>query len=93
MTALLMSSFSSIAFDQFIRFWLYTKMCTVDKISGFQSLTYLPTCMGSHHLARDIEYPPHLLVTEEVKKLFDREKVIGVRLVRPEDYYGPLREI
>lgn len=69
---------------------IYTKMKTVDAISGFHYLTYKHGCMGDHFLARDQEYRGNLLVSEEVKTIFDKEKVTGVRLVRPEDFYRPL---
>lgn len=70
---------------------VYTKMTTVDAISGFHYLTYKPDCMGEHDLARDQEYESHLLVSEKIKNVFDREKISGVSLIRPEDcYHGPL---
>jgi hypothetical protein len=69
---------------------IYAKMKTVDAISGFHYLTYKHGCMGDHLLARDQEYRGNLLVSEEVKTIFDKEKVTGVRLVRPEDFYRAL---
>lgn len=69
---------------------IYTKMKTVDAISGFYYFTYKDGCMGDHHLARDQEYRGNLLVSEEIKSIFDKEKITGVRLVRPEDFYRPL---
>lgn len=60
-------------------------------ITGFHSLTYLKGCMNQHLLARDQDYPESLLVSEKIKQIFDKEKITGVRLVRPEDYYhGPV---
>ena len=61
-----------------------------DAIRGFKYLTYKPGCMGKHKLARDEEYLGNLLVTEEIKQAFEKEKIKGVWFVRSEDYYRPL---
>ncbi len=69
----------------------YTKMKMADAISRIHYLTYKPDCMQKYDLARDEEYKVHLLVSEKIKQVFDNEKITGVWLVRPEDYYrGPL---
>ena len=57
---------------------------------GFKYLTYKPGCMGKHKLARDEEYLGNILVTEGIKQAFEKEKITGVGLVRPEDYYRPI---
>jgi len=62
-----------------------------DEIRGFKFLTYKPGCMGSLKLARDEEYSPNLLVTEQLKQAFEKEKIKGCRFVRPEDFYRPMR--
>jgi len=69
---------------------VYTKMKLADAISRFKYLTYKPGCMGIHKLARDKEYFTNILATEEVKQAFAKEKVKGVRLVTPEEYYTTL---
>jgi len=69
------------------------KMSAVKAISGFRYLTYLPRCMGKHKLARDKEYRSNLLSSEEVKQAFERNKIKGVRFVKPEDFYGPKKYI
>ena len=61
-----------------------------DEIIGFKYLTYKPECMGTLKLARDEEYLGNLLVTEQVKKAFEQEKIKGCRFVRPEDFYRPM---
>ncbi|MBU1927345.1 MAG: DUF1629 domain-containing protein [Pseudomonadota bacterium] len=58
--------------------------------TSFTYLTYKPNCMGEHLIARDAEYLGHILVSEELKKVFDTERFTGIRLVRPEDYYTDL---
>jgi len=70
---------------------VYTKMKQADAILGFNYLTYQPGCMGSYQLARDEEYKGNLLVTETIKQAFNKNKITGVRFVRPEDFYRPLR--
>jgi hypothetical protein len=71
----------------------YTKILNADAILGFRYLTYKPECMKSHKLARDQEYLENLLVNEEIKLLFDKERVTGVWFVRPEEFYRPLSEL
>ena len=61
---------------------VYTKMKLANRIRGFSYLTYKPSCMGTHHIARDQEYLGNLLVSAEVKRI--------AGLVRPEDFYRPL---
>lgn len=68
---------------------IYTKMKTVDAISGFYYLTYKPGCMGEHQLALDQEYLENILISEKIKFVFDKEGITGVRLICPEDYYQP----
>ena len=46
--------------------------------------------MGKHHLARDKESLTNLLVSETIKRTFEREKITGAGIVRPEEYYGPI---
>jgi hypothetical protein len=72
---------------------IYTKMLTVDAISRFRYLTYKPGSMGEYQLARDKEYLGNLLVSGKIKSIFEQERITGVWLVRPEDYYRPLSEL
>jgi hypothetical protein len=57
-------------------------------ILGFKYVTYKSGCMGSHKIARDAEYLGNLLVSEEIKQVFEKEKIKGVWLVRPEEWYS-----
>lgn len=66
---------------------IYTKIYQSKAILGFQYLTYKPSCMGKHKLARDSEYLGNCLVTEEIKNAFEVAKIKGIRFVKPEDYY------
>jgi hypothetical protein len=58
-----------------------------DTLNGFRYLTYKPGCMGEYQLARDKEFVGHLLVSQKIKSVFEQERITGVWLVRPEDYY------
>lgn len=69
---------------------IYTKMKIADAISRFHYLTYTKGCMGEYKLARDYEYRENLLVSEKIKLVFDKEKITGVYLVKPEEYYRPI---
>ncbi len=60
---------------------------------GFHYLTYKKGCMGEHPLARDKEYHGNLLVSEKLKIIFDKEKITGTWLVRPEEFYRPISEL
>jgi hypothetical protein len=57
-------------------------------ILGFKYVTYKPGCMGSHKIARDAEYLSNILVSEDMKQVFEKEKVKGAWLVRPEEWYS-----
>ena len=62
-----------------------------DAICGIDSLFYKNTALGECQLARDEEYHGLLVVSEKIKKIFDKEKITGVWLARPEEFYkGPL---
>lgn len=66
----------------------YKKMEGTDVMLRIKYLTYKHGCMGKYKLARDGESLGHLLVTEEIKSLFEKEKIKGCRFVTPEVYYG-----
>ena len=66
---------------------IYRKMENApDFILGFKYLTYKPGCMGKNKLARDKEYLCNILVTEEIKQVFEREKIKGIWFVTPEEW-------
>ncbi|WP_131777833.1 imm11 family protein [Legionella fairfieldensis] len=67
---------------------IYTKMSQIDAIAGFRYLTYRPGSMGNHKIARDKEYLGNLLVTEEIKQAFEKEKIKGIWFARPEEWYS-----
>ena len=69
---------------------IYSLIESTDVILGFKYLTYKSGCMGNHKLARDEEYLSNLLVSNEIKQTFEKEKIKGVRFARAEDYYRPL---
>ena len=48
-------------------------------------------CMGSHKIAREADYITNLVVNEEIKEAFARERIRGPRFVTPEEFYRPLR--
>lgn len=54
---------------------------------GFHYFTYKKGCLGEHPLARDKEYNSHLLFSEQLKIIFDQQKITGAWLVRPEEFY------
>lgn len=65
----------------------YEKTIWTNSKTGFKYLTYKTGCMDMHNLARDKEYASNLLVTEKIKIIFDKAKITGVNLVRPEEFY------
>lgn len=69
---------------------IYSLIDSTKTILGFKYLTYKAGCMGNYKLARDGEYLSNLLVTDEIKHFFEKEKVTGVRFARPEEYYRQL---
>ena len=67
---------------------IYTMMkLAPDVFSSFRYLTYKPGCMGNHKLARDAENLGNILVTEEIKCAFEKEKIKGVWFIAPEKYH------
>ena len=68
----------------------YTTMLDLPNIRGFRYAVYKPHCLGAHYLARDEEYEGHLLVNDAIKRLFEKHKITGAWIVRPEEYYSRL---
>ncbi|MDP1603830.1 MAG: hypothetical protein Q8M03_11260 [Legionella sp.] len=67
---------------------IYTMMkLAPDVFSSFRYLTYKTGCMGNHKLARDAENLGNILVTEEIKLAFEKEKIKGVWFISPEKYH------
>lgn len=64
---------------------VYTKIKGLDDILSFKYLVYKKNALNGFHIARDSEYHSNLLVNEEIKAAFDKEKIIGVDLIRPEE--------
>jgi hypothetical protein len=54
------------------------------EIRGFRKLVYNPTSLGSHALARDAEYPPHILVSERLVEALRTINATGIDLKRAE---------
>ena len=69
---------------------IYTKMATIDEISGFKRLILKKECMNGHKLAILAEFPPHILASEELKQAFESARVTGLRFVLPQDYYAEI---
>jgi hypothetical protein len=67
---------------------VYSILKDTGGISNINYLTYKPGCMGNHKLARDEEYKGNLLVTEEVKQVFKKEKITGIWFATPEEWYA-----
>lgn len=68
----------------------YTQSKNSANIFYFTKVVYKPGCMGKHFIARDKHHLDHLLVSEQLKQLFEKEKITGVDFVPPEIYYHPL---
>lgn len=66
----------------------YTKMKQADAILGFKRLVHKPGCLKDYHLARDEEYKGHLLVSQSIFEAFKSEKITGVWLAMPEEFYN-----
>lgn len=69
---------------------IYTRSKNTNIMGMIKYLTYKPGCMGEYKLARDKEFLPNLLVTPEVKAVFEYEKITGVEFVTPENFYSSL---
>src|SRR6185436_16529586 len=54
------------------------------QIMKFDRLKLKADALGSHHLAREIEYDSFILVSETLKQTFDSERVTGHAFVSPD---------
>jgi len=66
----------------------YSTMLDLPNILSFRYVVYKPNCLGIHYLARDEEYKGHLLVNDAIKHLFEKHKITGAWIVRPEEFYS-----
>jgi hypothetical protein len=66
---------------------IYTKSESLGAIRTVRRLVYNPGCMKNHLIARDAEYLGNILVTEEIKQVFEKAKINGAQIFTPEDYY------
>ena len=48
---------------------------------------YKPNALGEHLLARDQDHDSDILVSPKIKELFERHKITGAWIARPEDFY------
>jgi len=69
---------------------VYRKSAKLNIIMIIKYLTYKPGCMGIYKIARDAELLDNILVTEEIKQAFEKAKIKGPRIVRPEEYYSAM---
>jgi hypothetical protein len=71
----------------------FVRLGNTELIIDFNYLTYKKGCMGSLNVARDEEYLGNLLVSNKIKAIFYQERITGVWLVRPEDYFKPISQL
>ena len=57
-------------------------------INGFKFLTLKENCLGKFNLARLEEQSSYILVSEALKERFEKNKIKGAWMVRPEVWYG-----
>ena len=57
-------------------------------INGFEFLTLKENCLGKLNLARLEEQRSYILVSEALKERFEKNKIKGAWMVRPEVWYG-----
>ncbi len=62
-------------------------MKNADQILKFNRLRLKLDEMGTHHLAREAEYPPFLYVSHKVKEVFDMMRWKGYSFIPPESVH------
>ena len=67
---------------------IYKKMKDCDIILTIKHLVYKAGCMAKYKIVRDKECITNLLVNQEISEAFKKEKISGVRIITPEEYYG-----
>lgn len=69
----------------------HEKSINVSGGRGIKNIVYKPGCMGTYQLARETEdYRSDLLVSDEVKQAFEKEKIKGVDFQTPYDFYSSI---
>jgi len=63
----------------------YAMITGTSAIRSFRRLAYRSDALQNHHIAREKEYEPFLLVSETVKELFEKNKIKAVDFVKPSD--------
>jgi hypothetical protein len=59
-------------------------------ISHIKRLFFKEGCMGGHKIAREEEVMSQILVNQEIYDLVQREKITGINLIEPDDFYRNL---
>jgi len=65
---------------------VYKILPDTDVMYGIERLVYKPGTMNQHVVARDEEFLMNILVTEDIKQAFEKEKIKGAFFILPEDY-------
>ena len=65
----------------------FTLIPGTDQIMSFQSLAYMPKCLGGHSLARDSEYSSNLIISQELGQKLKKINFQGVGLYLPQEVY------
>lgn len=58
------------------------------KVRSINNLHFVPNCMGAIHLARDEKFSPMILVSEELKKVFKKNKIKGARFLEDQEAHS-----
>lgn len=63
-----------------------------DAVLGFKHLVLKPNCLGTHAIARNQEYQPHILLSQQLFDAFKKHKITGVELITTEEFnsIGPI---
>lgn len=64
----------------------YTTLPGYSEILGFTHLAFLPNDMQGHEIARNAEYFQHVLVSEQVRSAFKKNKIKGVSLLSADEF-------
>ncbi len=59
-------------------------------MNTIKRLVFKKDCMQGHKIARDKEKHSQAFVSQEIFDAFQKEKISGVRLVLPQEYYGEI---
>ncbi len=59
---------------------------SLDHVSGWRTAKHLPNCLKGHHMVRDLIYPGHIVISDELKTALEATGDPGLAFHRIEEF-------